>query len=269
MIAPLHFVRLGYDDQGTGLPVVLLHGFPHDRSLWMQQRRALSPRVRCIVPDLRGFGESASHGPFTMDQYADDVIELLNWLEIDRAVIGGLSMGGYIAMALWRRHPERVRALALCDTKATADNDAGRAARGELIALAKASGAAAVAEKQITGMVGKSTRERRSDVVDGLKAMMSRQSVAGIVGALEALRDRPDSRETIRSISVPTLVVVGSEDALTPISDAQAMMDLLPPDAEARLEIINGAGHASCVERPAAVTQALGEFLASLTVERA
>lgn len=267
MIAPLHFVRLGFDDQGSGLPVIFLHGFPHDRSLWVQQRRALSPRMRCIVPDLRGFGESASHGPFTMDQYADDIVELMNWLEIDRAAVCGLSMGGYVAMAMWRRHPDRIRALALCDTRATADTEKARESRAELIALARASGAAAIAEKQLPGMLGKTTQERRPDVVDSVRAMMARQSVAGIVGALEALRDRPDSRETLASISVPTLVVVGDEDTLTPVSDAQAMMDLLPPDAEARLERIALAGHASCVERPAAVTHALGEFLAGIPID--
>ena len=268
MIASLPGVTLGFDDRGNGLPVVLLHGFPHDRSLWMQQRMALSARVRCIVPDLRGFGESSSHGPHTMDQYADDIVALLNHLDLSQAVVCGLSMGGYIAMAMWRRHAERIRALVLCDTRATPDSDANRNTRDELIALARRDGARAVAEKQLKGMLGATTHASRPHVVAQMRAMMERQSVEGIAGALAALRDRPDSRPTIASISVPTLVMVGEEDTLTPVTDAEAMIDLLPSFAHARLERIAEAGHASCVERPAAVSHVLAEFLTSLAPDR-
>lgn len=268
MIASLSQVTLGFDDQGSGLPIVLLHGFPLDRSLWSQQRTALSLRGRCITPDLRGFGESSTDGPFSMDQYADDVASLLDWLEIEQAVVCGLSMGGYIAMAMWRRHADRIRALVLCDTRATADSDATRAARNTLIAMARERGAAAVAEQQLPGLIGASTRARHPEIVDVMRAMLERQPVAGIVGALEALRDRPDSRSTLESITVPTLVVVGEEDLLTPISDARAMIDLLPVSTRAILECIPHAGHLSCVERPAAFTHALAEFLAGLAADR-
>ncbi len=254
----------GYDDAGSGLPVVFLHGFPHDRTLWAQQRSALAPMVRCIAPDLRGFGVSGAHGPYSMDQYADDVMALLDTLDIGPAVICGLSMGGYVAMALWRRHAAKVRGMVLCDTKATADSDAARANRDRLIQLALTDGVTAVADELLPGMIGKGTRRRQPALAAELQAMMSRQSIAGIVGALGALRDRPDSHETLRSITVPTLVLVGEEDALTPPSDAQAMLDALPKDAAARMEIIAGAGHVSCLERPAAVTHALAEFLSTL-----
>jgi pimeloyl-ACP methyl ester carboxylesterase len=265
MIATLHQIALGYDDQGDGPPMVFLHGFPHDRTLWAHQRTALASRARCIVPDLRGFGESAQRAPYTMDQYADDVIALLDWLEVDDAFVCGLSMGGYVAMAMWRRHPERIRGLVLCDTRATADTDAARATRDEMIALVQTSGAEAIAAKQLPGMVGKSSRAERPAIDATMMAMMSRQSVAGIVGGLGALRDRPDSQSTLASITVPTLVVVGEEDVLTPVRDAQAMIDLLPPAATPRLERIAGAGHVSCLERPAAVNFVLAEFLASTT----
>ncbi len=265
MIATLHQVALGYDDQGDGVPIVFLHGFPLDRALWVHQRAALSTRARCITPDLRGFGESSLRGPYSMDQYADDVAALLDWLEIDEAVICGLSMGGYVAMAMWRRHADRIRGLVLCDTRATTDTDAGRVARNELIALAQSAGADAVSERQLPGMVGYTTRETRPVVESRLRAMMSRQPVGGIVGALEALRDRPDSRSTLSSISVPTLVVVGEEDTITPVRDARAMMELLPAAAKPRLECIAGAGHLSCLERPAAVNFVIAEFLASMT----
>lgn len=268
MIAQLKDVRLGFEDHGRGTPLLLLHGFPLDRSLWTHQRIALARRARCIVPDLRGFGESATDGPFSVDQYADDVVSLLDWLEVEQAVVGGLSMGGYVAMAICRRHPERVRGLVLCDTKATADTEAGRSARAEMIALAHAGGAHAIAEKMLPGMVGKSTRANRPEAIATLRAMMERQSVAGIVGALEAMRDRPDAQETLASVRVPTMVIVGEEDVLTPMSDAEAMMKLLPTSVGPVLEVIEGAGHASCFERPAAVTHALAEFLLHVTTER-
>ena len=263
MQADLGEVRIGYDDAGRGLPVVFLHGFPHDRTLWSHQRVALSSRIRCIVPDLRGFGESTGTAQ-DIDTYADDTVRLLDHLEIDDAVVCGLSMGGYVAMALWRRHPSRVRGMVLCDTRAGADSAQQRAARDDLIAKARAEGAAAVADLQLAKMVGPDTHAGRPDVVDTMRAMMARQSVPAITGALQALRDRPDSRETIGSITVPTLVIVGEDDALTPPSEAEAMMALLPAAAGARLETIEGAGHVSCIERPAAVTHALADFLAAL-----
>ncbi len=265
MIASLAQVRLGFDDDGSGVPIVLLHGFPLDRTLWSHQRVALASHARCLTPDLRGFGESSVHGPFSMDQYADDIVSLLDWLEIEQAVVCGLSMGGYVAMAMWRRHADRIRALVLCDTRATADTAATRESRDELIAVARSQGSHAVATRQLPGLLGASTQARHPDVVAFMRAMLERQSVAGIVGALEALRDRPDSQATISSITVPTLVIVGEEDVLTPVSDARAMIALLPVSTRARLECIPEAGHVTCIERPAAVTHALAEFLADIT----
>ena len=202
-----------------------------------------------------------------MDQYADDVASLLDWLEIDQAVIGGLSMGGYIAMAMWRRHADRIRGLVLCDPRATADSVSTRAARDELLALAYASGASAVAARQLSGLTGASTKARQPDVVTMLQAMMARQSVAGIVGALEALRERPDSMATMATITVPTLVIVGDEDVLTPAPDARAIIAQLPVATRALLATIPLAGHVTCLERPAAVTHALAEFLASIPLD--
>ncbi|MBY0490425.1 MAG: alpha/beta hydrolase [Gemmatimonadaceae bacterium] len=264
MIAQLPGFQMGYDDSGDGLPVVFLHGFPHDRTLWTAQRLSLAPRVRCLVPDIRGFGHSSTHGPFSVEQYADDVVQLLDWLGIERAVICGLSMGGYIAMALWRRHPNRVRAMVFSDTRAGADSDEAKARRDDMIALVKRDGARAIVEPQLTGMVGPATRERRPEIMKTLRAMMGRQPAAGIIGALQALRDRPDSRETLRTISVPSLVMVGEDDVLTPIKEARAIAEALPSQARVRLEIIAGAGHVPCLERPAATTHALSDFLSTL-----
>ncbi len=264
MIAQLPGFQIGYDDQGDGQPVVFLHGFPHDRTLWTAQRVALAPQARCIAPDIRGFGHSSTHGPYSMDQYADDLAALLDYLGIERAVVCGLSMGGYIAMAMWRRHADRVKAFVFCDTRAGADSDEAKQRRDELAGMVKQGGTRVIADAQITGMVGPTTRERRPEVMAALRAMMGRQSAAGVVGALQALRDRPDSRETLRSISVPSLVIVGEDDVLTPIKEARAIAEALPSAARVRLEIIAGAGHVPCLERPAATTHALSDFLATL-----
>lgn len=267
MIATVGDHTVAWDDAGTGRALLFVHGFPHDRTLWAHQRRALSSLARCIVPDLRGFGESAgatfgpAHVARSVDAFADDLVALLDHLEIDRATVCGLSMGGYIAMAMWRRHADRFEGLILCDTRAGADSDETRAARGAMIDKARTEGAAAVAAAQLDKMVGASTKVARRDVVETMTAMMARQRPDALVGALEAMRDRPDSRETLRSITVPTLVIVGDEDVITPPAEAEAMRALFPATTMATLETIPGAGHVSCIERPSAVTHAISDYL--------
>ncbi|MFI5310532.1 MAG: alpha/beta fold hydrolase [Gemmatimonadales bacterium] len=255
---------VGYDDDGKGLPVVFLHGFPHNRSLWAAQRGGLAAPCRFIALDLRGFGESTGSPPFSMDQYADDVALTLAALRVPPAVVGGLSMGGYVALALWRRHPELVRALVLADTRAGADDESGRAGRRAMIALAREKGAGAIADRMIAGMIGKTTREKHPDLVEAMHRMMSLASVEGIAGALDAMAQRPDSTPTLATIAVPTLIIVGEEDVLTPVGEARALRAGI---AGSRLEIIEGAGHASNFERPAAFNHVMSEFLTSLTTE--
>ena len=258
MIARVGAIDMGYDDVGSGEPIVFLHGFPHNRTLWAPQLSALAGRCRCIAPDLRGFGESTAAGPWTMSQYASDVIGLLDTLEVPNAVICGLSMGGYIAFELWRQSPDRVRALILADTKAGADDAAARAKRQSAIQLVNSSGSGAVADAQISGMVGKSTRDRNPGVVDTLQSMMASAPADGVAGALHALMERPDSRGTLTSITVPTLIVVGDEDVLTPPKEARAMAEEIRGSS---LQVIETAGHASNLERPAAFNQLVLEFL--------
>lgn len=252
---------MAYDEVGTGMPFVLLHGFPHNRSLWAPQTGALLEHGRCIAPDLRGFGESGREGPYSVEQYADDVIALLESLGIDRAVVGGLSMGGYVAFAIWRARPEMVRALVLADTKPGADTAEARRKRLELIAVARDGGAGAVANAQITGMVGATTRALNPALVDGLHQMLASAPVEGIVGALQAMMERPDSTDLLPTIDVPTLIIVGEEDALTPVKESRAMHAAIPGS---RLEVIPGAGHCSNLEKPAAFNHVLGEFLSAL-----
>lgn len=261
MIAWIGGRSVGFDDVGSGDPIVFVHGFPHRRTMWASQIGALVDQARCITVDLRGFGESAPDGAMSMDSYADDVIALLDERKVDRAVICGLSMGGYVAFALWRRHPERVRGLVLIDTKAGADTTEAADKRRAMIEQAKQRGSAAIADAMITGMVGKSTRAKCPEVVDAVHRMLESAPVPGIVGALEAMISRPDSTPTLATIDVPTLIIVGSEDTLTPPKESHAMHQAIPGS---RLEVIEGAGHVSNLERPAAVNHVLSEFLASI-----
>ena len=261
MIALCDGVEIGYDDVGTGVPVAFVHGFPHNRTLWAPQIGALVDRARCIAPDLRGFGESSRHGPFSIDQFADDVALLLRGLGIERAVVAGLSMGGYVAFALWRRHRALVRGLVLADTRAGADTDEAREKRRALVEVARTRGSGAVADGQITGMLGKTTRDKRPALIDELHSMLEAAPVEGIVGALEAMMARVDSTDTLATIDVPTLIVVGAEDVLTPPSEAEILHEAI---RGSRLEVIEHAGHVSNMERPAAFNHVLSEFLASL-----
>ena len=255
---------IGYDDVGTGIPVLFLHGFPHNRSLWAPQLGALATAARTISMDLRGFGESVPGSAGSMDDYADDAAALLDTVGIDRVVVVGLSMGGYATFALWRRHQARLRALVLCDTRAGADSETSRASRREMQALAQDRGLAAVANQLISGMVGPTTRLNNPELVDEMHRMMSLAPEDGVVGALEAMLTRPDSTPTLASIAVPTLIIVGDEDVLTPVKEARAMHLAV---TGSRLEIIAGAGHVSNAERPATFNHVLSEFLISLTAQ--
>lgn len=261
MIALCDGIEIAYDDVGSGLPVAFIHGFPHNRSLWAPQVSGLVDRARCIAPDLRGFGDSSRNGPYSIDQFADDVAMLLRTLGVSRAVVVGLSMGGYVAFALWRRHRALIRGLVLADTKAGADTDEARTKRRALIEVARTRGSGAVADGQMTGMIGKTTREKRPGMIDDVHRMLESASVEGIVGALEAMMARPDSTATLATIDVPTLVVVGDEDVLTPPSEAEILRDAI---RNSRYEVIEHAGHVSNLERPSAFNHVLTEFLASL-----
>lgn len=252
---------IAFDDRGQGLPVVLLHAFPLDSSMWQPQCGALIPQCRCVTPDLRGFGRSARRGPHSMDQYADDVAAILDALHIERAVIGGLSLGGYIAFAMLRRHRRRIRGLVLADTRAEADDEAGRQRRADLAALARDKGIGAVAARLLPGLVGKSTREHNPALYDAIHAIMMSASIEGVVGASAAMAARPDSTELLDGIDVPTLVICGDEDAITPVKTMRGMAERIPG---ARFEVLAGAGHLSSMERPAAFTHVISEFLASL-----
>ncbi len=251
--------EMAYDDTGgAAIPLLLVHGFPLDRTLWAAQTRGLADVARVIAPDLRGGGESGRpQGDVTMDAYADDLRALLDALGIKNAVIAGLSMGGYIAFAFYRKHAHRVRALILANTRAGADSPEGKKGRDDNAALAHEKGAAAIAERLLPKMLTPKTIAR-PDVAKAVYELMARQPVEGIVGALMAMRDRPDSTPTLAVISVPTLIITSTDDTLIPPKESEAMRDAI---RGARLVSIPEAAHLSNFEQPDAFNRAVREFL--------
>jgi 3-oxoadipate enol-lactonase len=252
----LNGIRVRYEDEGAGPAVLLLHAFPLAGAMWREQVAALRDRYRVIVPDLRGFGGSdAPPGPYLMDQLADDSAALMSQLGVARAAVVGLSMGGYIAFSLWRRHRELVTALVLADTKAGADNEEGRATREINARLAESQGAPAIAAKMIPSLVAPDAAQ---SVRDELTALITANSATGIAGALRGMAVRPDSHADLAAIDVPTLIIVGAEDSLTPPSEAEAMHAGI---AGSTLVSIPRAGHLSNLEQPESFSAALGAFL--------
>jgi pimeloyl-ACP methyl ester carboxylesterase len=252
-----------YLEAGSGWPVVLLHAFPLSADMWRPQLEHPPAGWRLIAPDLRGFGPAAgppATSPLTMDDMAGDVVALLDALEIERATIGGLSMGGYVTFALFRRAPERFVRLLLADTRAGADSPEGRAARERMLELVRRDGPAAVADEMLPKLLGETTTRERPGVAAAVRTLIESNSTAGIAGGIEAMMTRPDSTPLLARIGLPALVMVGAEDALTPPAEAQTMHQAL---TRSQLVSLPGAGHLSNLETPDAFSTALSNFLAS------
>jgi pimeloyl-ACP methyl ester carboxylesterase len=251
-----------YEDAGSGRALLLFHAFPLCRSMWDPQAEALAGSCRVVRLDARGFGGSApSEGALTMDRIADDGALLLDHLGIDTAVVGGCSMGGYAALAFTRRHRRRLAGLYLQDTKAPPDTEEARANRGRLAARVLEEGPAAAVEALLPKLVGETTHRERKDLVARLREGILVTPGEAIAAALAGLGAREDSRPTLASIRVPTLVLVGEEDVLTPPVEAAALAAAIPG---ARLVRVPRAGHLANLEEPDAVNAALAAFLAGL-----
>lgn len=250
-------VTVSFDEAGQGdLPMVFLHGYPFDRTMWRDQLASLE-RHRLIAVDLRGFGASVlGSDKLSIENYADDVAALLDKLEISRAVVVGLSMGGYVALAFAERHRDRLAGLALIDTKSGADNEAGRAGRDQTIAVIRNEGTTKPNEGMHTKLFAEATP---AEVRERVAAMMARATPEAMIAALGAMRDRPDRTGVLAGLAgIPTLVMVGSEDRITPPADSKAMAEAAPGADYVEVE---GAGHLSPMERPATVNEALQRFL--------
>jgi pimeloyl-ACP methyl ester carboxylesterase len=256
--------RVGYDSAGSGVPLLLLHAFPLTRAMYADQVDALRDVARVLTLDAPGVGRSEP-GPVTIDGIADLAARLLDALQIPRAVVGGVSMGGYAALAFARRHPGKLLGLVLANTRAAADSDEARKGRVEMAAVARKEGPSAIAERMLPKVLGASALKRNRKLVERVREMI--ESVPGdvIADLLGALAGRADSTPILERIQVPTLVISAEEDTLTPASEAVEWSKRIP---ESRYLEIQGAGHLSNLEAPEKFNKAVREFLETAIVFR-
>ena len=253
----LHFA---VDLLGDGQPVLFVHGFPLDRTIWREVIAALTGWLR-IAPDLQGMGLSEDRRRYSMAEYADDLVALLDLLHAPRAVVCGLSMGGYVTFELLRRYADRVRGVILINTRAEPDDEAGRRARDTAAALVEREGPGALADVMVPQLLAPANLSAMPHVVQRLRNMIAGNPGAGVIGALRATRDRPDSRPTLPGTVVPTLVVAGRDDRLIPAEASRALADAVPGSHLVR---VPHAGHLTPLEQPVATSRVIAEFLASL-----
>ena len=249
-IARLATRSVRYFETGSGRPLVLLHAFPLNAEQWLPQFARVPPGWRLVAPDYRGFGDDLVGKPaedMTVADYADDVFELMSHLDIRQATVCGVSMGGYVALAMVRRQSERVSGLVLADTRATADTPEGKAGRDRMLALVDREGAAGVAREMIPKLLGETTRREQPDMMDALTRIIEANGGEGLKAAIYALKNRPDSTDLLPGISCPTLVICGAEDVVTPVADSERLHHGV---RGSRLVVLPAAGHLSNLERP-------------------
>jgi len=257
-----------YLEAGSGRTVILLHAFPLSADQWLPQLHRVPPGWRLIAPDVRGFRgvgqayqEVGLEGA-TMASHAADVLALMNHLDLDTAVVGGLSMGGYITLAVAKAAARRLDGLVLADTRAVPDTEEGRAGRDAMIALVHEQGPAAVAEALLPKGIGETTRRDQPELEDAVRTMVGRNTAEAIASALRAMKLREDSTALLSGLQCPALVICGNEDALTPPAESEAMAAAIP---DADLVLLPGAGHLSNLEAPMAFTDALTRFLSRIS----
>ncbi len=250
---------IGFDEAGHGRPLVLVHGYPFDRNMWEHQLSGLSDVAHVIALDLWGFGESAPVEQASIGTYADQVRGLLDGRGItEPVVIGGLSMGGYIVFEFFRRYRDRVAGVILANTKSGPDSQEGKAGRDKSAALARENGAGAISAQMLPKMLAPKTYQTNPQLVEQVGQMMTRQTVEGIVAALMAMRDRPDSTPTLAEIRQPSVVIAGADDQLFPQSEFQNMAKAL---RDGKLVTLPDAGHVSNMEKPNLFNDAVRELL--------
>lgn len=259
--AEVNGTRLHIRQNGDGPVALFIHGFPLDSSMWIEQLADLGSMRRCIAADLRGFGRSApvTGAPLDMEQHAEDLAAVLDLVSAEKADVIGLSMGGYVALAFADMYPDRVRSLALIDTRSGADSEEGKAGRNAMAERLLDEGRSAIAEAMENGLL---SPHATIAVRARLRSMVEACPYETIVGALGGMRDRPDRTAVLRAVSVPAAVIVGEHDAVTPPTEAEAMAVALP---DAALTVVPSAGHMSPIEQPGAVNEALRVLLARST----
>jgi pimeloyl-ACP methyl ester carboxylesterase len=249
-------------DAGRGSPILLAHGFPLDHSMWQGQLAVLSANYRVIAPDLRGFGRSVvTRGTVTMEQLADDCAALLDALAVGEPItFCGLSMGGYVGWQFWRRHAARLARLVICDSRAVADTAEGAAGRIKMAESVLRHGTAVVADAMIPKLLAPATLQQQPGLVERLRQTILAAPPEGVAAAQRGMAARPDVQAWLPEIRVPTLGIVGHEDA---ISTPDEMRKIVAAISGARLCVLPGAGHMSPLEAPIAFNEALAAFLRS------
>lgn len=257
-------VSLQVHDEGTGIPVLFVHGFPLDHRMWRHQLSDLASDFRVIAPDLRGFGGSGvTDGVVSMDQFADDLVALLAALGIDEPVVlCGLSMGGYIAWQFARRHAARLRALILCDTRAVADPPEAVRNRRRVAETVLEHGAEPLAGAMPSNLLSPVTLEQQPELLEELRRTIAGTSPQGIAAASLGMAERPDSSELLGTLNLPALLIVGVDDAISTVTEMSGIAAAMP---QARLVEIPAAGHMAPLENPGPVIAAMREFLGALT----
>jgi 3-oxoadipate enol-lactonase len=251
-------VTLRYSEAGQGTPVVLLHGFPLSGACWQQQQRQLSDRYRVIAPDLRGHGRSpAPLGVYEMDLMARDVLALLDALLIEKAVIMGHSMGGYVSLAAWKLAPERFLALVLIASQAGADTEEGRQGRYKMAEKVAAEGSKVMADAMIPKLFAPEL-PAEAPIRTQVRLMILNTQPAGIIGTLKGMAVRSDSGPLLPDLNIPVLILTGDKDQIIPPAKAKTMASAIPT---ATLTVVENAGHMVMLEQPAATTTAIRSFL--------
>ncbi len=261
MRATINQITLAYDDHGIGQPVLFLHAFPLNRSVWSGELITLlaEERYRLVSLDWRGFGESDITGDVsTMEMFADDVAGLMDMLGMQDAVICGLSMGGYAAFAFLRKYPQRVKALILADTKPGADSAEAKANRENVARIAETQGAGAIADMQVPKLLAEHTRQNHAEVEIRIRQIIAAATTQGIAAASRGMALRDDATDLLAGITCPTLVIVGEQDVVTPPDIAREYVAQIP---NAQLVVIPQAGHLSNMEQPEAFIEAIRGFL--------
>jgi 3-oxoadipate enol-lactonase len=259
---PSDDAEIFYDVTGEGPPVVLLHPFPIHHEFWAPVARMLSSRYRLVVPDLRGHGESSlGNGPATMQKHAADIARVMDAAGVDRAPLIGVSIGGYAIFEFWRRFRDRVSALVLCNTKAQADAPEARAVRLQVADDVLQRGTEQFFEGMAQKLLGETTRRSRPDLIEGALRMMRKMSAENVAGVQRGMADRPDSVSTLKTITVPTLIITGDEDVMTGLPEAELMKQHIPGS---QMKVVAKAGHYSPWEQPEEVGRLLRQFLDSV-----
>lgn len=258
-------LTLAHEEHGppAGTPVVLLHGFPLARGMWGAQIEPLTRAgYRLILPDLRGHGESpVADEAGTIHDFSDDVEQLLEDLGVERFVLGGFSLGGYVALEFARHHMERLMGLALIDTRAEPDTEDARKKRYGTAAQVRKEGIGVLERAMLPKLLSDATRAKRADLVDTVRTLIRGTLPEGAAQALEAMAERPDQRPYLVELRMPALVAVGEKDELTPPASSRLMADALP---HARLLRLPGAAHLSPLEASQEFNPAFLDWLRSL-----